>query len=384
MPADDCASLARLALDDERLLGLWLDDGYVTATFGLCLTDRLDEAAEAVDAGIALARRRGLAPMFMQLASVRAEVAFRAGDLDLAQVYSEHALELGRELGAEHVALLEWLPLVLLERGDVDAAAELIESVQLTGSILGGSFEVQLLAHRGRVRVAGGELDRGVADALEADRRMAAAGWQLSVVTDWAPSAAVALVALGRVEEARALASRELADAIAFGAPRRHGIALSISGLLQATDEGLARLRQAVCILERTPARVEHARALVNLGEGLRTRGQRAEARTVLAQARDLAHRCGAGALVQRAREELIASGARPRREALSGPDALTPAEARTARMAAEGLSNREIAQALFVSTKTVEAQLSQAYAKLSIHSRRELAGALGARSRKR
>ena len=116
----------------------------------------------------------------------------------------------------------------------------------------------------------------------------------------------------------------------------------------------------------------------MNLGEGLRVRGRRAEARQVLAQARDIAHDLGARALVRRARDELVASGARPRREALSGPDALTPAEARTARMAAEGLSNREIAQALFVSAKTVEAQLSQAYAKLSIHGRRELAGALG------
>ena len=152
---------------------------------------------------------------------------------------------------------------------------------------------------------------------------------------------------------------------------------MSLSGLLEPGDEGVTRLSDAVGILEQTPAAVEHARALVNLGEGLRIRGRRAEARDVLARARDVAHRCGAGGLAERARDELVASGARPRREALSGPDALTPAEARTARMAAEGLTNREIAQALFVSAKTVEAQLSQAYGKLSIHGRRELADAL-------
>ena len=377
MPAGACASLARRALGDPRLLERWLDGGYVTATYALCITDRLEQAAEAADAGIAEARRRGLAAMFMQLATIRGQIEFRSGNLDLAEAHSRSALELGRQLGVQHVALLEWLPLVLLERGDVSAAAELIEAVDFTGSTLGGSFGVEVLAHRGRVRIASGTLDRGLADIFEAQRRMMAAGWQLSVLTDWTPAAASALVTLGRADEARRLAKRELSDAAAYGAPRRHAIALSLSGLLDPTDDGIARLHQAVAILERTPARVEHARALVNLGEGLRLRGQQAEARTVLAQARDAAHRCGAGALVQRAGAELVASGARPRRDAITGPDALTPAEARAARMAAEGLSNREIAQALFVSTKTIEAQLSRAYAKLSIHGRSELADAL-------
>ena len=80
----------------------------------------------------------------------------------------------------------------------------------------------------------------------------------------------------------------------------------------------------------------------------------------------------------ERARAELVATGARPRRAVRTGPGALTPAELRAARMAAEGLSNRQIAQTLFVSTKTIEGQLSQAYAKLGIRSRAELAAALG------
>jgi DNA-binding CsgD family transcriptional regulator len=377
MPARECASLARRALADPRLLERWLDGGYVTATYALCLADQLEHATSAADAGIAEARRRGLAPMFMQLATIRGEIAFRRGDLDVAEEHSRRALELGRQLGVEHVALLEWLPLVLLERGDISAATELIEAVELEDSTLGGSFGVEVLAHRGCVRIAGGALVQGLADILEAQRRMTAAGWQLSVLTDWTPSAAAALVTLGRADEARRLASRELSEAAAYGAPRRHGIALTLSGSLDLGDEGLARLRQAVAILERTPARVEHARALVSLGEGLRVRGQPAEARTVLVQACDQAHQCGAAALVQRARAELVASGARPRRDAISGPQALTPAEARAALMAAEGLSNREIAQALFVSAKTIETQLSQVYAKLSIHSRRDLAAAL-------
>jgi DNA-binding CsgD family transcriptional regulator len=375
-PAHECASLAQQALEDERLLADWLDYGYVTAAAVLCESGYLEEAAHALDAGIAEAQRRGLAPIVMQLAVVRAETAVQTGDLDAAEAFAAHAYDLGRELGAERVAV-QWLPIVLMERGQIRDASRLLEPVQFNRSLLEGSFGVQLLAHRGRVRIAAGELDAGTADVLDADRRMAAAGWQLSVATDWVPTAVRALAESGRSREARELAARELAEAVAFAAPRRHGMALSLSGLLDPGEAGLARLHDAVAILEATPARLELARALVNLGEGLRARGERPAAREAITRGLDIAHRCGAIALSERARSELVAAGARPRRTALSGPDALTPAEMRTARMAAAGLTTREIAQALFVSTKTVEGQLSQCYAKLSIHGRRELTGAL-------
>jgi DNA-binding CsgD family transcriptional regulator len=206
---------------------------------------------------------------------------------------------------------------------------------------------------------------------------MATAGCDLSVMADWVFTATLGLTALGRQDEARALATRELAAATAFGAPRRYGLALSACGLLDPGPRGLEHLSEAVGLLERTSARLDHARAIVNLGVGLRCRGERDEARTVLARGLDIAHGCGAFALADRARAELVAAGARPRRKALSGPSALTPAELRTARMATEGLSNREIAQALFVSAKTVETHLSHAYAKLRIERRAELSAAL-------
>jgi DNA-binding CsgD family transcriptional regulator len=117
------------------------------------------------------------------------------------------------------------------------------------------------------------------------------------------------------------------------------------------------------------------------LGELLRTRSDDATApRRRRAQ---LADRCGARALATAAREELVASGARPRRAARSGVDALTPSERRVARMAAEGLGNREIAQALFVTVRTVEGYLTNVYQKLAIGSRDQLAEALadGARA---
>jgi DNA-binding CsgD family transcriptional regulator len=90
----------------------------------------------------------------------------------------------------------------------------------------------------------------------------------------------------------------------------------------------------------------------------------------------EAAYRCGATALVERARTELHAAGARPRRIERTGADALTASELRVARLASDGLSNREIAQQLFVSPRTIQAQLRSAYVKLRIASREELAQA--------
>jgi DNA-binding CsgD family transcriptional regulator len=136
-------------------------------------------------------------------------------------------------------------------------------------------------------------------------------------------------------------------------------------------------LREAVAILEHSPARLEHARALIDLGASLRRDGRRSDADGPLRRGLDLAHRCGATVLAERAKTELIAMGARPRRPALTGYEALTATERRVAMMACEGLSNPELAQALFVSLKTIEAHLGHVYDKLGIHSRTELPRAL-------
>ena len=376
LSAQEATEFARLALRDRTLLELGAP--YGGAASALSMADQLDEAGRAFDRGIADAQRRGSAPLFMAMSSFRAVTAYRAGDLDLAEDHGQRAFELGRELGADLLPAHFLIP-VLLELGRSEEALQLAESRVLTERELQLWHGVVVLAERGRVRVARGELEFGVADLLDADRRTAAGGLRLSTFSDWWPSAAAALTRLGRLEEAAELARRELADAVAFGAPRRHGIALSVSGSIDPTARGLSALQEAVRVLERSPARLERARALVNLGTGLRERGQLGDARATLAEGRDFAHRCGAAALVERAREELVASGARPRRAALRGPEALTPAELRTARMASRGLTNPQIAQALFVSAKTVETHLSHAYAKLGIASRSGLAAALAA-----
>jgi DNA-binding CsgD family transcriptional regulator len=130
-------------------------------------------------------------------------------------------------------------------------------------------------------------------------------------------------------------------------------------------------------VLARSGAALEHSRALVDFGSALRRAGRRTEARVPLREGLELAIRCGAERLAERARDELLATGAHPRRDRLSGPEALTPSERRVARMAAEGRSNPEIAQALFLTRRTVETHLTHAYRKLGIGSREELAAAL-------
>jgi DNA-binding CsgD family transcriptional regulator len=127
-------------------------------------------------------------------------------------------------------------------------------------------------------------------------------------------------------------------------------------------------------VLERSEARLEHARTLVELGTSLRRAGQRGEARQPLTLGFELAHACGAALLAARASQELDAIGARRPTTGVGGRLTLTPGELRVAILAADGLTNREIAQALCLSPKTVEMHLSHAYGKLGVRSRVRLA----------
>jgi ATP/maltotriose-dependent transcriptional regulator MalT len=196
----------------------------------------------------------------------------------------------------------------------------------------------------------------------------------------WRSPAALALAALDRGEEAREMAERELEEARGFGVPDAEGVALRTLGLVIGGGAGVEALRAAVAAHERGEGRLEHARSTLELGSALRRAGERAEAREVLREALDATARAGASALADRAHEELVAAGARPRRDRrmLSGREALTAGEDRVAVLAAEGLTNREIAQRQFVTVKAVQWHLRNVYRKLGVGSREELPSALG------
>jgi DNA-binding NarL/FixJ family response regulator len=144
-------------------------------------------------------------------------------------------------------------------------------------------------------------------------------------------------------------------------------------------EDGHERLEEAIATLERSSARLELAKALAAHGAALRRARRPSDARDPLRRALELAESCSAPPVIEIARSELHAAGARPRSSALSGPAALTPSERRVADLAADGQTNRDIAQELFVTPKTVEVHLSNAYRKLGIGSRRELGKALTA-----
>jgi DNA-binding CsgD family transcriptional regulator len=234
-----------------------------------------------------------------------------------------------------------------------------------------------LLSSRARLRLLNGDLAGGLEETLDARLHFEAVGGRNPAFMPWRSQAALALHALGKRDEARRLSQEELELARTWAAPRALGAALRAAGLIEGGKQGLALLDEAVAVLADSPAKLEQAKARTELGAALRRANRRSQAREQLRRAVELATICGAAPLAARAETELLATGARPRRIALSGLESLTPSERRVAEMAAEGPTNREIAQTLFITPKTVEVHLSSVYRKLGISARSQLPAAL-------
>jgi DNA-binding CsgD family transcriptional regulator len=196
----------------------------------------------------------------------------------------------------------------------------------------------------------------------------------------WRSEAALLAARLGEQDRAVELVTEDLRLARAFGAPNALGVALRAAALIEGGSRGIEQLAQSVAVLDGSGINLELARTLTEHGAALRRAGYRRDARQPLRRGLDLAARCGGLALATRAREELVAADGRPRRERLVGAGALTASELRVAHLAAQGLTNRQIAQALFVSMKTVSTHLGHVYSKLDVRDRARLAAALTAK----
>ena len=378
--ADRAADLAEAALDQGLLDTVSSDSQQFSQAFtALFLADRLERATATLDEGLHDARRRGSAAGFAAMSCFRAQVSYRRGLLADAEADLTAALEMERLSGIELVAVFAraFLVDVLIEKGELDEATETLEEGGLAGDLPPVTILNHVLDSRGRLWLARRDPERALSDFRESGRRHAAAGISNPAWLPWRSQAATAFAAMGDVESAGPLLDEELELAERWGAPRAIGIALQAAGNIAGGDPGLELLERAVSVLDRSPARLTLAHAMTDLGAALRRANRRAEARDPLARGLDLADRCGAHALGIRAREELAASGARPRRRRLSGLDSLTPSELRVAQHAAQGMSNPEIAQALFVTRKTIETHLGSIYRKLEISSRAELPTAL-------
>jgi DNA-binding CsgD family transcriptional regulator/tetratricopeptide (TPR) repeat protein len=237
------------------------------------------------------------------------------------------------------------------------------------------SFEgPSFLEQRGRLRGCQGRTTEALSDLLEAGGRADECGVDSPVVTTWRGEAAQLLAKEGRTEEAAPLARANLELARTHGVDWVVGSALRVWALTVAEEKRLGKLKEAVQLLENSPARLQLAIALTDLGQALRQAGQPLPvARLALRRGLDIAFCLKAAPLVSRAMTELRLSGARPRRVAVSGPESLTSGERRVVALAADGLTNSEIASALFITEKTVEGHLVRVYRKLGVRSRRDL-----------
>jgi DNA-binding CsgD family transcriptional regulator len=351
---------------------------FYHACIALTFAECYEEALRRFDEALADARRLGSLPHVLGLSCYRAFRHLRVGNLADAEADARVALETGPRLPGVHAAVaLAVLLETLAERGQPEAAEAANERYRLAEQFPTMLHAGSVLAARGRLRLAELRPAAALGDLLAAGGLLARLRSPSPSMAPWRSTAALAHLALGAPAEASALAAEEVTLAQAYHGPRALGIALRAAGLAEGGRRGIELLRQAVGVLDGSAARLEHARGMTDLGAALRRAGHRAESRDILRPALDLAHRCAALALTERARTELIAAGGRPRRLVLSGLDSLTPSERRVAQLAAVGLPNRDIAQNLFITARTVEGHLTHAYHKLAITSRDQLPAAL-------
>lgn len=370
----------RAALD----AGLLADVGAHGPPFGLaCVALVLGGdgvgAARHIDAGAREVARTGSPVAQSHLANARAMQHLARGALAEAEAEATLGLE-AAVVPMGMPTLVASLVDALVARGELDRAAEQLERHGAAGTLPPLLGCLTLLGSRIRLRVAQGDHRAALADCELAASWMRMTSAIAPVPTFWHPHAVDCLLAGGDVAEARRLAEEAVSVAERFGEARTRATALLALARCSPDGEALRHLAAAADLAQGVDARLLLASARVAEGELLHAANRTSEAREALQAGHQLAARCGAAPLATRAQATLVAGGARPRRTTPIGPAALTPAELRVARLAADGRSNRETAEQLFITVKTVEMHLSSGYRKLGIRSRSQLAAALDGR----
>ncbi len=374
-PADEAARPLEAALADADVES-W--DMRAALLWCLLTAERFSAVETALVALRDQADRSGGSRGLVAVYSTAALLKLKLGDLAQADAAARIALRVTQD--GDFARGLPFAATVLAEiaiaGGQLDEAQTLLDLLPHE-ALPAGVGTVLIPAARGRLRLAQGRAREAL---IEFEACMAL--WQPQIwgmemrdagYTHARAGAAQALLALGDTHRARELAQAELADTRRFGGRRALGIALRAAGLVHGGAKGLELLEESAAVLAESPAVLERAASLVEWGAALRRAGERSRARRVLSQGLDGAVRCGSQPLAARAREELRVAGARPRRDWSIGVEALTPSELRIVRLARDGRTNRQIAQELYVSIKTVEGHLARAYGKLGIATREKL-----------
>jgi DNA-binding CsgD family transcriptional regulator len=377
-PAEEAAPPLEYALANARSRAEnW--DTRAALLWSLVTIERFRAVENALEPMIAEVHHAGSARGFVATCSTLGLLKLRLGALPEADSAARVALRVLQEgdfrPGLAFAATV--LADIAIEAGELDEAESLLALLPQEGWPAGVGT-VLIPAARGRLRFAQNRPAEALLDFQRCAVMFGHETWGIEIrdvgYLHARAGAAKALLHLGQRDRARDVAQAELVDARVFGAPRALGVALRTAGLTQGGSRGLELLGESVTVLRNSPALLERAHSLAELGAALRRDGYRAAAREPLIEALDLAARCGARPLIARVREELKATGARPRREWRTGLEALSPRELHVVRLAAEGRSNREIAHQLYVTLKTIEGHLARAYAKLGVERRSQLA----------
>jgi len=384
VPAARVTDLARRALADGELIRSRVDgQPPYHAIQALTLVEAATEARAAIELAADAARRSGSRYATASVAGVRMHWEHGYGDLRHAEDQARLVIEVFRSTAgpasADDAGTLA-LADALLDRGRVADVERVLAELPADWGPAARNRWLRGASLRARLRFVQGRADEAVPELLAHLRDDEARGRAITARDRIRSTLVMALAALGRRAEALAIADEQLAVARRRGLPGAQARLLVARARAVVAGERLACLEEAAEVARRSPSRLVQAEALSELGEARRRAGERVAARAALREARELAHACGAAGLEARAHEELLVAGARPHRIAQSGVDSLTAAERRVADLAARGLRNREIAEALFVTVKTVELHLGHAYGKLGIRGRSQLADALGPR----
>ena len=382
-PAAEVLPLADISWSGGALLERETADGsawsLVTAAYYMC--GQFESVRRVIDAVVEDARRRGSPMGFATASYIRSAVDAETGHIADAVADAQQALDMVRYGWQMYTAnATAYLVAVLLEREEVDSATAALDTLDpdLPAHGLQGLW---VLLARGRLQLSRGLPEGAVADLRLAAREADAYGVLHPGWLPWRAFAIVAHLLLGEKGPAAELADAEWEACERVGVQGLRGRALRLRGLVAGGAQGLELLHEAMAQLADSEYALERTRARVDLGAALRRAGHLRDARHQLGVARQEAEAMGSLLLARHAVEELLAAGGRPRRSAVTGPRALTPRELRVAEMAATGMSNAQIAQALFVTIKAVEGHLGNAFAKLQIRTRRDLGRALGASS---
>ncbi|MBO0656045.1 AAA family ATPase [Streptomyces triculaminicus] len=377
-PAVRAAELARRALRVEEAApaGWWVFGSSLV----LGLADEVDEALAGLERSLRDTRARHEPWMHVSALAARSLTLHDTGRVDAAVRDARAAVDAAarseRTTGSAmpHIAL----GTALLTQGRTEeAAAALARIVHRDTERHIWEWHHYLYA-QGRVRRELGDHEGALDLWLRCGRSLDEARVANPVLAPWWLPAAATLARLGRAGEARDIVERVTPSLRRWGTPRALGTGLMAAAAAATGRARLDLLAEAAGILARSPARLEHTKAAYLLGRCLLAQGDARAARRHLRQAIEVATRCGYQALGAAARAALVTAGGRMPQLAASPLDTLTGSERRIAALAQGGVTNKAIAEALFITPRTVETHLTNVYRKLAVRGRTDLPGGLG------